>query len=337
MQLDVYDYFGERALLNDAARAATVTSTTKMKLLYISKTLFEEVLGSLEAIIDQHRRQREEQAKRASVQRQAEGLLEVTEAEFKPVAKVGTSACGDFFLVSRLADGSPEGQRDSLSEASVASGGRESEQRFTIHVVSKKKTVRRRDASRTQGASHAQFPHPLTPLLFPLQVDAKMQKAVMREVALVGALPPCPFVPILLAAFSDKSRLFAVLGTVLACELSAIVGKEKLDEESAKFYVACLSRALNHLHDQEIVCRTCTLDTVSLDSRGFPQLADFSLSKNVSDGGGRTYTLCGTPDYLAPEQITRRATASRSTSGRWACSRSSSSPPSRRGTRRRRG
>ena len=40
----------------------------------------------------------------------------------------------------------------------------------------------------------------------------------MREVALVGALPPCPFVPILLAAFSDKSRLFAVLGTVLACE-----------------------------------------------------------------------------------------------------------------------
>ena len=127
----------------------------------------------------------------------------------------------------------------------------------------------------------------------------------MREVALVGALPPCPFVPILLAAFSDKSRLFAVLGTVLACELSAIVGKEKLDEESAKFYVACLSRALNHLHDQEIVCRTCTLDTVSLDSRGFPQLADFSLSKNVSDGGGRTYTLCGTPDYLAPEQITK--------------------------------
>ncbi len=161
MQLDVYDYFGERALLNAAARAATVTSTTKMKLLYISKTLFEEVLGSLEAIIDQHRRQREEQAKRAYVQRQAEGLLEVTEAEFKPVAKVGTSACGDFFLVSRLADGSPEGQRDSLSEASVASGGRESEQRFTIHVVSKKKTVRRRDASRTQGASHAQ-PHLLT-------------------------------------------------------------------------------------------------------------------------------------------------------------------------------
>ena len=45
MQLDVYDYFGERALLNDAARAATVTSTTKMKLLYISKTLFEEVLA----------------------------------------------------------------------------------------------------------------------------------------------------------------------------------------------------------------------------------------------------------------------------------------------------
>ena len=172
MQLDVYDYFGERALLNDAARAATVTSTTKMKLLYISKTLFEEVLGSLEAIIDQHRRQREEQAKRAYVQRQAEGLLEVTEAEFKPVAKVGTSACGDFFLVSRLADGSPEGQRDSLSEASVASGG---ESRSSASRSTWSRRRRRCDAGtrlgpralHTQSSPHlshrSSFPYRSTP------------------------------------------------------------------------------------------------------------------------------------------------------------------------------
>jgi CRP-like cAMP-binding protein len=37
MKLKQYDYFGERALLNDAPRAATVTAVTSMKLLYISK------------------------------------------------------------------------------------------------------------------------------------------------------------------------------------------------------------------------------------------------------------------------------------------------------------
>ena len=48
MKLRQYDYFGERALLNDAPRAATVTAVTGMKLLCISKALFEEVLGPLE-------------------------------------------------------------------------------------------------------------------------------------------------------------------------------------------------------------------------------------------------------------------------------------------------
>ena len=61
MQLGQNDYFGERALLNAAPRAASVRATTPMKLLQISKAQFEEVLGPLSEIIDNHRRKREEQ------------------------------------------------------------------------------------------------------------------------------------------------------------------------------------------------------------------------------------------------------------------------------------
>ena len=88
MKLRQYDYFGERALLNDAPRAATVTAVTGMKLLCISKALFEEVLGPLERIIDRHRKVREERAEAAYLQRQAEGLLDVTHEEFEPTGKV---------------------------------------------------------------------------------------------------------------------------------------------------------------------------------------------------------------------------------------------------------
>ena len=92
MKLGPLDYFGERALLNDAPRAATVTAVTGMQLLYISKALFEEVLGPLDRLIDSHRKTREERAKAAYLQRLAEGLLDATQEEFDPVAKVTSSS-----------------------------------------------------------------------------------------------------------------------------------------------------------------------------------------------------------------------------------------------------
>ena len=38
-----------------------------------------------------------------------------------------------------------------------------------------------------------------------------------------------------------------------------------------------------------------------IDVRGYPKLIDFSFAKKTVD---RTYTQCGTPDYVAPEMVT---------------------------------
>jgi CRP-like cAMP-binding protein len=59
LQLKQFDYFGERALLNDEPRAASVYAVGATKCLVIGRKGFEDVLGPLEAIIDTDRRQRE--------------------------------------------------------------------------------------------------------------------------------------------------------------------------------------------------------------------------------------------------------------------------------------
>ncbi len=62
ISLKELDYFGERALLTSDPRAATVVTTTPVKVFSIGKSAFEEVLGSLAKIIDQDRLKREKLA-----------------------------------------------------------------------------------------------------------------------------------------------------------------------------------------------------------------------------------------------------------------------------------
>ena len=84
-------------------------------------------------------------------------------------------------------------------------------------------------------------------------------------------------------------------------DLQAACEANPLDERAARFYVAGVFRALSCVHEADVVCRACSLDAIMLDAKGYPQLVDLSLSKSVTNG--RTHTLCGTRDYLAPEIV----------------------------------
>ena len=84
MELGPGAYFGERALLTNEVRAANVIATgdRPLKLLYISKDAFEEVLGPLQEIIDQDRQYRESVAQKKQLQQESEGLANVGIADF---------------------------------------------------------------------------------------------------------------------------------------------------------------------------------------------------------------------------------------------------------------
>ncbi|RCH79277.1 camp-dependent protein kinase catalytic subunit [Rhizopus stolonifer] len=110
-----------------------------------------------------------------------------------------------------------------------------------------------------------------------------------------------PFLVTLWDAFQDDTHLFMVMDYVPGGELFSMLRKEKkFSEQTAKFYAAEVLLALAYLHENGIVYRDLKPENILIDARGHVKLTDFGFAKRVDD---MTWTVCGTPDYLAPEII----------------------------------
>ena len=73
-----------------------------------------------------------------------------------------------------------------------------------------------------------------------------------------------------------------------------------LKEADARFYIACLVTILEYLHTRNIIYRDLKPENVMIDNEGYPKLIDFGTARILKN---RTYTLVGTPHYMAPEVI----------------------------------
>jgi serine/threonine protein kinase len=80
----------------------------------------------------------------------------------------------------------------------------------------------------------------------------------------------------------------------------------KFSERRACFYTAQLVEALRCLHMNGVIYRDLKPENVLLDMNGNLKITDFGLSKQgveTNDSEAKTYSFCGTPEYLAPEII----------------------------------
>ena len=131
-------------------------------------------------------------------------------------------------------------------------------------------------------------------------VATKQTEHVMNEKAIMEMCDH-PFVLSNTATFQDDSQLYIVIELILGGELFSILReRQKFDLATARFYAACVAAAFTYLHDRKIVYRDLKPENLLLDADGYAKVVDFGFAKVVTE---KTYTLCGTPDYLAPEII----------------------------------
>jgi len=110
-----------------------------------------------------------------------------------------------------------------------------------------------------------------------------------------------PFIVNLLTVFQDDKRLCMLLEYVNGGELFSYLRKEgRLPNEHAMFYSGEIVLAFQYLQSIHIVYRDLKPENLLIDTDGHMKITDFGFAKVVED---RTWTLCGTPEYLAPEII----------------------------------
>uniref|UniRef100_A0A667XQZ0 Protein kinase cAMP-dependent X-linked catalytic subunit n=1 Tax=Myripristis murdjan TaxID=586833 RepID=A0A667XQZ0_9TELE len=110
-----------------------------------------------------------------------------------------------------------------------------------------------------------------------------------------------PFLIRLFWTHHDERFLYMLMDYVPGGELfSYLRSRGRFSNATGLFYTTEIVCAIEYLHSKEIVYRDLKPENILLDSEGHIRLTDFGFAKKLSD---RTWTLCGTPEYLAPEVI----------------------------------
>ncbi|CAG9318422.1 unnamed protein product [Blepharisma stoltei] len=108
-----------------------------------------------------------------------------------------------------------------------------------------------------------------------------------------------PFLVNLIGFTQDDRYLYLALEFVAGGELFSYLRTiGKLDNNHARLYAAQITTMFEYMHAQNIIYRDLKPENLLIGHDGYLKLTDFGFAKVVE---GRTYTLCGTPEYLAPE------------------------------------
>lgn len=243
------DYFGERALLRNEPRAATVTcKTSGCRALRLDRNGFDLLLGPLSEIMDKKIEDFYDGQKTIKA-----GKLNKNNVIFENLKTLGTLGKGSFGHVTLV-------------------------QCKKTNMVYALKAVNKVQLQETNQGGH-----------------------IMSEKNIMAQMEH-PFLIKLWATFNDRDRLYLLLEPSLGGELfTRLRGLTMFDEETAKFYAGCVVLAFEYMHSLNFIYRDLKPENLLIHDDGYLKVTDFGFAKDIS--AGRTWTVCGTPDYLAPEII----------------------------------
>ena len=107
--------------------------------------------------------------------------------------------------------------------------------------------------------------------------------------------------------FEDKDNVYILLELCSNQTLNELVKRRKrLGELEVQCYSLQIIRALKYIHNHRIIHRDLKLGNLFLTSKLELKLGDFGLAAKLEYDGQRRKTVCGTPNYVAPEILEKK-------------------------------
>jgi len=153
-----------------------------------------------------------------------------------------------------------------------------------------------------KGAQFEQKPYALKCVQKCRIVQYGQQRHIMDEKNILFQMRS-PFVLNLHQTFKDSKQVYLLTDAYLGGDLWRLLhARGPFPDTVARFYIACVVEAFAYLHQRGIVYRDLKPENLMLDINGYLRLVDLGFAKKVPIGN-KTWTFCGTPEYIPPEVI----------------------------------
>ncbi|KAL4176380.1 hypothetical protein KRP22_001323 [Phytophthora ramorum] len=132
---------------------------------------------------------------------------------------------------------------------------------------------------------------------------AQLESKVRQEMVLHAELQH-PHVLHVESVFEDARNYYMVLEYCARRSLSAVVKTlpgRRMDEQIGKKIFRQVVAGVVYLHASGVIHRDLKLANLLLDAEGQVKISDFGLAARL---GGDHVTMCGTPNFIAPEVLT---------------------------------
>lgn len=261
-------FFGEKALLSEDVRQATCIASTDTKCLTLTREDFVRMLGNLQDLLNDGKQR--PSSSWAPTRVETDDTESSTDTEQSSSTKFELS---DLEIKRTLGIGAfGRVKLVKVKSDKVSKGGRPTTQTYALKCLSKRAIV-----------------------------DSGLQDHVINEKVIMSELNH-PFILTFHCAMQDDQNIYFLLEVLLGGELFRTLRQEgQFSESWSRFYAASVMLAFCQIHSRKIAYRDLKPENLVMDERGYLKIVDFGLAKKLE--GGKTWTLCGTPDYLAPEVI----------------------------------
>ncbi len=107
--------------------------------------------------------------------------------------------------------------------------------------------------------------------------------------------------------FEDSESVYILLELCTNQTLNELLKRRKrLSDLEAQYYCAQIIQALLYIHSLNIIHRDLKLGNLFISSGLKVKLGDFGLAAKIKFPGQKRKTICGTPNYIAPEVLEKK-------------------------------